>query len=117
MTVNEFKELQREIAEARRDLLDMLLYEDRQEPENIQKANASADKVSQHLAQIRVDPRHQPTFDELIMVWESFKHTRACEIIPALLAGDHKTADHLAAGIQKERLNQMYAIIRGLEQH
>jgi hypothetical protein len=111
----EFAVLKEEIAAARKALVTMVLYPEKRGPEQQKLVKVSADAVSAHLAKMKAPAGKTPDFKELKETWEAFKQTREKELVPAILAGDKVKYDKLGAGIQKERLDRMYALIAILE--
>lgn len=111
----EFVVLKEEIAAARKALVTMILYPDKRGPEQQKLVKDTADAVSAHFSTLKAPGARAADFKELKETWEAFKHTREKELVPAILAGDKVKYDKVGAGIQKERLDRMYALIAILE--
>lgn len=111
----EFLLLRHEIVAARKALVDMVLYREKRGPEQQALVKDSANKVSATLAMLQAPTGKGPEFNELKATWSAFKQTREKELVPAILAGEREKYDKLAAGIQKERLDRMYALLGNLE--
>jgi hypothetical protein len=54
-------------------------------------------------------------FKDLKQTWDAFKATREKELVPAILANDSEKFTKLGAGIQKERLDRIYALLAKLD--
>jgi hypothetical protein len=113
--VKDFKGLRQEIATARQALVTMILYRDKRGPDQQRQVKATADAVSATLANLHAPAGKAAEFKELKETWEAFKKTREKELVPAILHNDQATYDRLGAGIQKQRLDQMYALIAVLD--
>jgi len=111
----EFAVLKEEIATARKALVDMVLYRDKRGPEQQKLVKETADAVSTHLAKMKAPAAKSAEFKELKDTWDAFKKTREKELVPAILAGEKEKSEKLGSGLQKERLNRMYALIDLLE--
>lgn len=111
----EFASLQEEIATARKALVNMVLYLDKRSPEHQKQVKETADAVSAHFARLKAPEGKAAEFKELKETWEAFRKTREKELVPAILAGNREKYEKLGAGIQKERLDRMYALIAKLE--
>ncbi len=114
-SAGDFLVLRQDIAGARQALVGMLLYRERRGPEQQVLVKASADAVSARFAMLKAPTGRQREFAELKSTWEAFKRTRETELVPAILANDREKYERVAAGIQKERLERMYALIDLLE--
>jgi len=111
----EFAVLKEEIAAARKALTNMVLYLDKRGPEHQKQVKDTADAVSAHLAKLKAPAGKTAEFKELKDTWDAFKKTREKELVPAILAGEREKYEKIGAGIQKERLDRMYALITTLE--
>ena len=111
----EFAVLKEEIATARKALVTMLLYPEKRGPEQQKLVKDTADAVSLHLSKLKAPEGKAAEFKELKETWEAFKRTREKDLVPAILAGDNVKYEKIGAGIQKERLDRMYALITALE--
>ncbi len=111
----EFAVVKEEIAAARKALVNMLLYPEKRGSEQQKLVKDSADAVSTHFSKLKAPEGKATEFKELKETWEAFKRTREKELVPAILAGEKANYDKLGAGIQKERLDRMYALIDVLE--
>ena len=107
----EFAALKEEIVAARKALTNMVLYLDKRGPEHQKQVKDTADAVSAHLAKLKAPAGRTTEFKELKDTWDAFKKTREKELVPAILAGEREKYEKIGAGIQKERLDRMYALI------
>ena len=89
----------------------MILYSDRHGSAQQKLVKDTADTVSVHLSRLKVGDGMAIEFEALKEDWEAFKRTREMEIVPAILAGKKAHYERIAAGIQKERLDRIYALI------
>lgn len=112
---SEFTALKEEIATARKALVNMALYRDKRSPEQQKLVKDTADRVSAHLARMKAPAGKPAEFKELKATWEAFKKTREEELVPAILAGEQAKSDKIGAGIQKTRLDRIYALIDAIE--
>jgi hypothetical protein len=111
----EFAALKEEIAAARKALVTMILYPEKRGPDQQKLVKDTANLVSGHLAKMKTPNSRAAEFRELKETWEAFKLTREKELVPAILAGDKAKFEKIGAGIQKVRLDRMYALIDILE--
>jgi len=111
----EFATLKEQIATARKALTNMVLYLDKRGPEQQKQVKETADAVSAHFAKLKAPAGKAAEFKELKDTWEAFKKTREKDLVPAILAGEREKYEKIGAGIQKERLDRMYALIAILE--
>jgi hypothetical protein len=114
-SAGEFTVLKDEIVTARKALTDMILNLGKRGPEQQKLVKDSADAVSSHFAKLKAPAGKATEFKELKETWEAFKKTREVELVPAILANDRVKYEKIGAGIQKERLDRIYALIAGLE--
>jgi hypothetical protein len=114
-TAGEFAILREEIVAARQALVTMVLYRDKRGSEQQALVKNTADTVTASFAKLKVPPGKAAEFKELRGTWEAFKRTRETELVPAILANEKGKAEKIGAGIQKERLDRMYALITLLE--
>jgi len=89
----------------------MILYSDRHGPAQQKLVKDTADTVSVHLSKLKECHGGATGFKALEETWEAFRRTRETEIVPAILAGERAHYESIGAGIQKERLDRMYALI------
>jgi hypothetical protein len=111
----EFEVLKDEITTARKALVNMVLYREKRGPDQQKLVKDTADAVSTHLAKMKAPAGKVTEFKELKETWEAFKKTREKELVPAVLAGEKEKSEKIGSGIQKERLDRMYALIVTLE--
>ena len=114
-SAGEFASLKDEIVTARQALVSMVLYRDKRGPEQQKSVKATADAVSTHLAKLKAPNGKAAEFKELKSTWEAFKLTREKELVPAILAGEREKFEALGAGVQKQRLDRMYALLATLD--
>ncbi len=107
----DFEILRQEIAAARQALVTMILHRDLRGPDQQMKVKATADAVSATLEKLKAPVGKEAEFRELRSTWDAFKRTREKELVPAILRHDRATYEKIGAGIQKERLDRMYALI------
>ena len=111
----EFVVLKEEIKTARQALVSMVLYREKRGPEQQKLVKDTADLVSEHLRKLSVPPKKAAEFKELKEAWAAFKKTREEELVPAIMRNDRARYEKVAGGIQKERLERMYALIDQIE--
>jgi len=111
----EFSTLKEEIQAARQALVTMVLHRESRGPEQQKLVKETADLVNTHLGRLSAPAGKAFEFKELKDTWAAFKKTRETELVPAILKNDKPTYDRLGAGIQKERLDHMYALIATIE--
>jgi hypothetical protein len=111
----EFTVLKEEIVAARKALTDMILNLGKRGPEQQKLVKDSADAVSAHFSKLKAPMGKATEYKELKETWDAFKKTRETELVPAILANDQVKYEKIGAGIQKDRLDRMYALIAGLE--
>jgi hypothetical protein len=111
----EFMALRDEIVTARQALVTMVTRRDKRGPDQQKLVKDSAAAVSGHFAKLKAPKGKEAEFIELKHTWESFKRTREEELVPAILANEREKFEKIGAGIQKERLDRMYAILAQLE--
>lgn len=110
-----FAQLKDEIATARKELVTLALYRDKRGPEQQKRVKATAETVSVHLAKLKAPVGKEAEFKELAATWDAFRKTREADLVPAILANQKERYEKIGAGIQKERLDRMYALIDALE--
>ncbi|MCE1204041.1 MAG: hypothetical protein LWW79_05475 [Holophagaceae bacterium] len=110
-----FAQLKEEIATARKELVTMVLHRDQRGPEQQKKVKETAEAVSAHLAKLKAPAGKEAEFKELGATWNAFRTTREKELVPAILANQKDRYERIGAGIQKERLDRMYALIDAIE--
>jgi hypothetical protein len=76
---------------------------------------STADTVSSHLGKLKAPAGKVVEFNELKSTWDAFKSTRERDLVPAILANEREKFEKIGAGIQKERLDRMYALLAILE--
>lgn len=111
----EFGTLKEEIVAARQALVTMVLHRDKRGPEQQKLVKDTADLVTSHLGRLKAPADQAAAFKELKDTWTAFKTTREKELVPAILAGDKTTYERIGAGIQKTRLDRMYALLAQLD--
>lgn len=111
----EFGTLKDEIAAARQALVTMVLHRDKRGPEQQKLVKDTADLVTSHLGKVKAPAEQAAAFKELKDTWSAFKATREKELVPAILAGDKAKYERIGAGIQKARLDRMYALLAQLD--
>ncbi len=111
----DFTALRDDIVVARKTLITMVLYRDKRGPEQQRRVRDSAEAVSARFARLMAPPGKSAAFTELEETWLAFKATREAELVPAILAGEREKAEFLASGIQKARLDRMYALIDAMD--
>jgi hypothetical protein len=114
-SAGEFASLKHEIASSRQALVIMITRREMRGPEQQHLVKATADTVSSMLSKMKAPSGKVVEFKELKSTWEAFKLTRETELVPAILANDKEKHDRIGAGIQKVRLDRMYALIDLLE--
>lgn len=114
-SAGEFAALRQEIAAARQALVTMITRREMRGPNQQMLVKVSADAVSAHFARLKAPAGRVVQFNELRSTWEAFKATREQELVPAILVNDRLIYEKIGAGIQKERLDRMYALIEILE--
>jgi hypothetical protein len=114
-SAGDFSLLRQEIVTARQALVTMVLYREKRETEQQKLVKDSADAVSAHFAKLSAPNGKAAEFKELKGTWEAFKQTREKELVPAILVNDREKYERIGAGIQKVRLDRMYALIDILE--
>lgn len=107
----DFEGLRQEIAAARQSLVTMILHRDLRGVDQQMQVKATADAVSATLAKLQPPAGKEAEFKELKSTWDAFKKTREKDLVPAILRHDRATYEKIGAGIQKERLDRMYALI------
>ncbi len=115
VTAGEFATLKDEIVTARQALVTMVLYRDKRGPEQQRTVKATADAVSAHLAKLKAPEGKANEFKELRSTWDAFKQTREKELVPAILGNEREKYELIGAGIQKQRLDRMYALLAMLD--
>jgi len=115
LSAGEYSVLKEEIATARKALVTLVLHRDKRGPDQQKLVKDTADAVSAHLAKLKAPAGKGPEFKELNETWTAFKATREKELVPAILAGEREKADKIGTGIQKTRLDRMYALIGVIE--
>ena len=113
--IDELRALKGEIAAARMTLVNMILYSDRHGPEQQRLAQDTADAVNSHLSKLQAPDGKAAEFMDLKETWDSFQETREKELLPAILGEEKAIYEKIGAGIQKERLDHMYALLALLE--
>lgn len=111
----EFMQIKEEIGAARRELVVMVLHRDKRDAEQQKRVKTSAEAVSAHLARMKAPAGKESEFKSLKETWEAFRKTREKELVPAILVNDKEKYERIGAGIQKERLDRMYALIEAIE--
>jgi len=111
----EFATLKDEIVTARQALVTMVLYRDKRGPEQQRTVKITADAVSAHLAKLKAPEGKVAEFKELKSTWDAFKQTREKELVPAIISNEREKYELLGAGIQKQRLDRMYALLALLD--
>jgi hypothetical protein len=111
----EFATLKEEIVAARKSLVEMVLHRDKRGAEQQKAVKDTADTVSAHLARLKAPAGKAAEFKELKETWAAFKDTREKVLVPAILVNDKPKYERIGAGIQKERLDRMYALIAQIE--
>jgi hypothetical protein len=111
----DFTILREEIVAARQALVTMVLYRDKRGPEQQRLVKDTANAVSASLSRLKPPTGKVAEFKELKGTWDAFKQTREKELVPAILAGEKEKFEKIGAGIQKVRLDRMYALIDLLE--
>jgi hypothetical protein len=114
-STGEFLVLKDQIATARQALVTMVLYRDKRGPAQQKLVKDTADAVSAHLAKMKAPAGKTAEFKELKDTWSAFKKTREEELVPAIIANDKAKYEKIGAGIQKARLDKMYALIISLD--
>lgn len=114
-SAGEFTTLKDEIVTARQALVTMVLYRDKRGPEQQRSVKATADAVSVHLAKLKAPEGKANEFKELRSTWDAFKQTREKELVPAILGNEREKYELIGAGIQKQRLDRMYALLATLD--
>jgi hypothetical protein len=114
-SAGEYASLKEEIATARHALVVMITQRDKRGPVQQKLVKDTADAVSAHFAKLKAPSGRAAEYKELKGTWEAFKKTREKELVPAVLLNDRATYEKIGAGIQKERLDRMYALIAILE--
>jgi len=114
-SAGEFATLKDEIVTARQALVTMVLYRDKRGPEQQRTVKATADAVSAHLAKLKAPEGKATEFKELRSTWDAFKQTREKELVPAILGNEREKYELIGAGIQKQRLDRMYALLATLD--
>jgi len=114
-SAGEFTILRQDIVAARQALVTMVLHLDKRGPEQQKLVKDTADAVSARFAKLKAPADRAQEFKELQSTWKAFKRTREKDLVPALLAKDREKYDKLASGIQKDRLDRMYALITRIE--
>ncbi len=115
VSAGEFATLKDEIVTARQALVTMVLYRDKRGPEQQRTVKATADAVSAHLAKLKAPEGKATEFKELRSTWDAFKQTREKELVPAILGNEREKYELIGAGIQKQRLDRMYALLAVLD--
>jgi hypothetical protein len=114
-STDEFLVLKDQIATARQALVAMVLYRDKRGPAQQKLVKDTANAVSAHLAKMKAPAGKTAEFKELKDTWSAFKKTREEELVPAIIANDKAKYEKIGAGIQKARLDKMYALIVSLD--
>lgn len=114
-SAGEFAPLKVRIAAARQALVTMVLYRDKRGPDQQKLVKDTAEAVSAYLVTLKAPAGRTAEFRELRGTWEAFRNTRERELVPAILANDKAKYERIGAGIQKERLDRMYALIEVLD--
>ena len=112
---SEFTVLKEEIKAARQALVNMVLYREKRGPEQQKLVKDTADLVTEHLKKIPTPVKNAAEFKELKETWAAFKKTREEELVPAIMRSDRVRYEKIGAGIQKDRLDRMYALIDIIE--
>ena len=115
VSAGDFTLLRQEIAAARQALVTMVLYREKRGPEQQKLVKDTADRVSASFAKLSAPNGKTAEFKELKGTWDAFKQTREKELVPAILANEKEKYERIGAGIQKVRLDRMYALIDILE--
>lgn len=111
----EFTVIKEEIKTARQALVSMVLYREKRGPEQQKLVKDTADLVSEHLRKVSAPAKKAAEVKELKETWAAFKKTREEELVPAIMRNDRARYEKVAGGIQKERLDRMYALIDSIE--
>lgn len=111
----DFTFLRQEIVAARQALVTMVLYRDKRGPEQQKLVQDTANAVSACFSKLKAPTGKAMEFNELRSTWDAFKRTREKELVPAILANERDKYEKIGAGVQKERLDRMYALITVLE--
>jgi hypothetical protein len=114
-SAGDFTILREEIVAARQALVTMVLHREKRGPEQQKLVKDTADAVSACFAKLKAPSGKAPEFKELKSTWDAFKQTREKELVPAILANEREKYEKIGAGIQKARLDRMYALIDLLE--
>lgn len=114
-SAGEFTLLREQIVAARQTLVSMVLYREKRGPEQQKLVKETADRVSSTFSRLKPPVGKAAEFKELKDTWEAFKRTRETELVPAILSNDKEKYERIGAGVQKERLDRMYALITALE--
>jgi hypothetical protein len=112
---SEFAVLKEEIKTARQALVQLALYREKRGPEQFKLVKDTADLVSEHLRKLSAPAKRAAEFKELKETWAAFKKTREEELVPAIQRNDRARYEKIGAGIQKERLERIYALIDLIE--
>lgn len=115
LSAGEWTTLKDEVVAARYALVVMITQRDKRGPEQQKLVKGTADTVSAHLAKLKPPTGMISEFTELKSTWEAFKRTRENELVPAIMANDRVNYEKIGAGIQKVRLDRIYALIALLE--
>ena len=112
---SEFAVLKEEIKTARQALVQLALYREKRSPEQFKLVKDTADLVSEHLRKLSPPAKKAAEFKELKETWAAFKKTREEELVPAIKQNDRARYEKIGAGIQKDRLERVYALIDIIE--
>jgi hypothetical protein len=110
----EFDDLRAEMTAARESLVTLVVNKDKRGADQQKLVKDTADKVSAHLAKMKVPAGKEAPFKDLSETWAAFKKTRETELVPAILAGKEDEAKKLVNGIQKERYTKCQQILGDL---
>jgi hypothetical protein len=109
---NEFQTVFDTISKARVELI--ILLEDKKDESQFKKVMESATEADHYIKDIKV-PGKEIQISELVKVWSEFRLTRENEIVPLVRKGQLKEASELAYGIQSERLQKIYDLLRSIQ--
>jgi hypothetical protein len=109
---NELQTVFDTISKARVELI--ILLEDKKDESQFKKVMESATEADHYIKDIKV-PGKEIQISELVKVWSEFRLTRENEIVPLVRKGQLKEASELAYGIQSERLQKIYDLLRSIQ--
>ncbi len=109
---NELQTVFDTISKARVELI--ILLEDKKDESQFRKVTESATDADHFIKDIKVSGK-EIQIAELIKVWTEFRMTRENEIVPLIRKGQLKEASELAYGIQSDRLQKIYDLLRSIQ--